>query len=45
MPKDKSIIYLGITYLGFQLHPKIIDSNHNASNQYDKTVFKSRDKK
>lgn len=24
---------------------KIIDSNHNASNQYNKTVFKSRENK
>lgn len=45
MPKDKSIIHLGIIYLCFQLHPKIIDSNHNASNQYKKNPFsKAQDK-
>lgn len=44
MPKDKSIIYLGIIYLCPQLHPEIIDSNHNASNQYRKTIFKSTEK-
>ena len=45
MPNDMSIIYLGIIYLCFQLQPKIIDSNHNASNQYNKAVFKSTGKK
>lgn len=44
MPKDKSIIYLDVIYLCLQLHLKIIDSNHSASNQYNKTIFKSTEK-
>lgn len=45
MPKDKSITYLDVIYLCAQLYPKIIYSSHDASNQYNKTIFKSTEKK